>query len=127
MEILHVKAMYLFATHYILFDDFILKTIYLKVTSIKKKTDDVYQKEFTFFFYLFSFQVTKSIYVINVFHIKYLSKILLIEKACSLAYFVFKIQRIICVVKSILYINDNILSCVILNCSQRKYMPFQMD
>lgn len=123
MEILHVKAMYLFATHYILFDDFILKTIYLKVTSIKKRVS----KEFTFFFYLFSFQVTKSIYVINVFHIKYLSKILLIEKACSLVYCVFKIQRIICVVKSILYINDNILSCVILNCSQRKYMPFQMD
>lgn len=122
MEILHVKAMYLFATHYILFDDFILKTIYLKVTSIKKRVS----KEFTFFFYFF-FQVTKSIYVINVFHIKYLSKILLIEKTCSLAYLVFKIQRIICVVKSILYINDNILSCVILNCSQRKYMPFQMD
>lgn len=126
MEILHVKAMYLFATHYIIFDDFVLKTIYLKVTSIKK-TDDVYQKSSHFSSIYFLFQVTKSIYVINVFHIKYLSKILLIEKACSLAYFVFKIQRIICVVKSILYINDNILSCVILNCSQRKDMPFQMD
>lgn len=82
MEILHVKAMYLFATHYIIFDDFVLKTIYLKVTSIKK-TDDVYQKSSHFSSIYFLFQVTKSIYVINVFHIKYLSKILLIEKAYS--------------------------------------------
>lgn len=88
----------------------------------------MYQKSSHFSsIYLFFFQVTKSIYVINVFHIKYLSKILLIEKACSLAYLVFKIQRILCVVKSMIYINDNILSCVILNCSKRKDMPFQMD